>query len=103
MILKEVIDDLKPLRKGGVTFYPAASLERIFDWAQTSARELQWVEGVFYDPDSDDGELSLSYICERREAEYEGFRLTCVRLAREMEAEAAAKGLGAYFEIGISA
>lgn len=103
MILQEAIaDDLTPLSKGGITFYPAASLERIFTWAQAEGRELQWVEGVFYRPDTDEGELSLSYICERREAEYEPFRLTCISLAQEMEAEAAVKGMGAYFEIGIS-
>ena len=104
MILQEAIaDDLIPRRKGGITFYPAASLERIFDWATSAGRTLEWVEGVFYRPGADEGELSLSYICERRGTDYTVFRQTCVGLAGEIEREAAEKARGAYFEIGVSA
>lgn len=103
MILKEAIaKDLEPLRNGGITFYPAAKLERIFDWARAAGRELEWVEGVFYRPDTDEGQLSLSYICERDGAEYGLFRQQCLDLTPDMEAEAASKHMSAYFEIGIT-
>ncbi len=103
MILDETIaEDLRPLRKGGITFYPAAALQRIFDWAQHVSRRLEWVEGVFYNLDTDEGQLSLSYICEHRAGGYASFREACLSMVSEMEAEAAVKGMGAYFEIGIS-
>ncbi len=90
------------MRKGGITFYPAASIERIFNWADTQGRTLEWMEGVFYRPDTDEGQLSLSYMRERGDENYTDFRAACVRLALEIETEAAAKGMGAYFELGIS-
>ena len=103
MILEEAIaDDLKPRRKGGITFYPAAAIERIFDWAESRDRRIEWVEGVFYRPETDEGQLSLSYMHELREQSYRDFRATCVRLAAEMEAEAMTRDMGAYFELGIS-
>lgn len=103
MILKDAVaEDITPLRKGGITFYPAAALERIFDWAQATSRQLEWVEGVFYRPDTDEGQLSLSYMCERGDAEYGSFRETCLGLVPDIEAEAASKHMGAYFEIGVS-
>jgi hypothetical protein len=103
MILKETIaEDLKPLRKGGVTFYPASALEQIFDWAQDSSRQIKWVEGVFYCPSTDEGQLSVWYIHERGDEKYTSFRASCLGLVPEMEAEAATIGMGAYFEIGVS-
>ena len=90
------------MRKGGITFYPAASIERIFDWADSQGRTLEWMEGVFYCPETDEGQLSVSYMCERGDESYTDFRATCVRLALEIETEAAAKCMGAYFELGIS-
>ncbi len=103
-ILKEVIaDDLKPLRKGGVTFYPADSLERIFKWAKETGRRVEWVEGLFYRADTHEGQLSLGYMCERQGAEDDAFLKTCLSLIDEFEAEAVGNGMGAYFEIGITA
>ncbi len=60
------------------------------------------MEGVFYRPETDEGQLSLSYMCERGDENYTDFRADCVRLALEIETEATAKGMGAYFELGIS-
>ena len=61
------------------------------------------MEGVFYCPKTDEGQLSLSYMCERRDDQsYREFRATCVRLALEIEVEAAAKLMSAYFEIGVA-
>lgn len=103
MILKEVVaEDLRPLRKGGITFYPAASLPRIFEWAEEQSRTLEWVEGVFYRPDTQEGELSGGYIAIRRKQDHASFKSTCLDLISEFEAEAASKAMGAYFEIGIS-
>lgn len=103
MILEEAIaEDLKPLRSGGITLYPAAALEQVFNWAQTAHRQLEWVEGVFYRPETDEGQLSLSYMCELRDAEYESFRATCLGLVPDIQAEAASKHMGAYFEIGVA-
>jgi len=103
VILEEAIaDDLRPTRRGGITFYPAASITRIFDWADARGRTLEWMEGVFYCPDTDERQLSLSYMCERAHGSYTDFRASCIRLALEMETEATAKGMGAYFEVGIS-
>jgi hypothetical protein len=102
MILEEVIaENLKPVRSGGITMYPAEALERIFGWAEGASRELEWVEGVFYSPATDQGQLSLSYMCERRDEEYTSFRATCLSLVPEIEAEAASNGMGAYFEVGV--
>jgi hypothetical protein len=42
MILDEAVAaDLKPKTKGGITFYPAAALDRILEWAQRSSRQLE--------------------------------------------------------------
>jgi hypothetical protein len=103
VILKEAIaDDLRPTCRGGITFYPAASIARIFDWADAQGGTLEWIEGVFYCPDTDEGQLSLSYMCERAHESYTDFRASCIRLALEMDTEASAKGMGAYFGLGIS-
>lgn len=103
MILDETIaEDLKPLRKGGITFYPAAALQRIFDWAQHASRRLEWVEGVFYCLETDGGQLSLSYMREHGAEGYASFREACLTMVSEMEAEGATIGMGAYIEIGIS-
>lgn len=103
MILKEAIaEGVEPLRSGGITFYPAATLERIFDWAQATCRQIEWVEGVFYRLETGEGQLSLSYICERKDAEDESFRAACLGLVAEMEAEATSIEMGAYFEIGVT-
>ena len=54
-VLKEVIaDDLEPTSKGGIIFYPASELHRIFEWAQDAGRTLEWVEGIFYQPGNDE-------------------------------------------------
>lgn len=103
MILREAIaGDLIPSKKGGLTFYPAAALDRIFQWAQGSSRQVKWVEGVFYSPETDEGQLSLGYICECGDTEYAAFRDACLSLVPEIGAEAATKSMAAYFEIGIS-
>lgn len=91
-----------PVRSGGITLYPANELNVIFDWAERNGRSLEWIEGVFYDPKKDRGQLSLSYICECG-PDYAAFKAQCLRFAPEIEAEAATIGLDAYFEIGISA
>jgi hypothetical protein len=104
MILKaEVAENLKPLRAGGITLYPASALGRIFEWADREGRTVEWVEGVFHNPDPPLGQLSLGYICERRGADYAEFRETCLGLVDPIEAEGIELGMGAYFEIGISA
>lgn len=63
---------------------------------------MEWVEGLFYRLKTDEGQLSLGYICERADENYPDFRAACVRLAVEIEQEAATKGMSAYFELGIS-
>ena len=103
MILNEdVAEDLRPLQKGGITFYPAASLPRIFEWAEGLGRTLEYVEGVFYRPVTHEGQLSGGYIVVRGEHDHAAFKGTCLGLIVQFEAEAATKGMGAYFEIGIS-
>lgn len=103
VILKEVVaDDVVPVCSGRITFYPASSLSRIFDWAEERGRKLEWVEGLFHKPGVQGGLLTLSYICERRDAEYSAFRDKCLSLVESIKAEAAEKGMNAYFEIGIS-
>lgn len=91
-----------PVRSGGITLYPANELKVIFDWAERNSRSLEWIEGAFYDPKEDRGQLILSYICECG-PDYAAFKAQCLRLVPEMEAEAVTIGLDAYFEIGISA
>jgi hypothetical protein len=101
-ILKEAISDrLKPLRKGGVTFYPAAAMAEVFGWAADSGRTIEWVEGLFYRPETDDGQLSTAYICQRKDWPSD-FRQRCLKLAEQIEPDAASRGMGGYFEIGIS-
>lgn len=104
MILNEAIaDDLTPLTSGGITLYPAASLERIFDWVDGQGRTLEWLEAAFYDPKTGVGELALRHsTVERNGADYALFRQTCLGIVDEFEVEAAAIGMGAYFEVGIS-
>jgi hypothetical protein len=103
MILEEAIgEDLKPMRKGGITLYPAAALQRIFEWARGESRELEWVEGVFYSPERDEGQLSLSYTCERGDEDYSAFRDACLSFVPEIEAEGATKSMVPYFEIGVT-
>ncbi|AHE53993.1 hypothetical protein NX02_11410 [Sphingomonas sanxanigenens DSM 19645 = NX02] len=91
-----------PVRCGGITLYPANELNVIFDWAERNSRSLEWVEGAFFDPKEDRGQLSVSYICECG-SDYAAFKAQCLSLVPEIEAEAATIGLAAYFEIGISA
>ena len=101
--LKGVIaENLHPQVKGGVTMYPADDLARIFDWADENGRSLEWIEGVFYNPRTHEGQLSHGYICQRHTGEYGAFRTSCLRLAEEIIAEAGRLGMGGYFEIGIS-
>jgi len=98
----EISNELKPEKNGGVTMYPAFSLVQIFSWADKAGRTIEWVEGVFYAPTSQTGQLALDYVAERRDGDYEQFRQTCVRLASEIQAAAASREMGGYFEIGIS-
>ncbi len=103
MILDERLDaGLMPAHSGGITLYPANDLKVIFDWAEPNSRALEWIEGAFYDSKRDRGQLSLSYICECG-PDYDAFKAECLSMVPEIEAEAATIGLGAYFEIGISA
>jgi hypothetical protein len=104
MVLNEdIADDLTPLTSGGITLYPAASLERIFDWADRQGRTLEWLEAAFYDPKTRIGELALRHsTVEREGADYTRFRHMCLGIVGEFEAEATEIGMGAYFEIGIS-
>jgi len=102
MILQEAIGDLKPARKAGVTLYPASALASIFDWAAKRGRTLEWVEGVFYRPDTDEGQLSVAYIRRRGTTDTTAFRQTCLRLGEQLEAEAASLEMHGYFEIGVS-
>lgn len=102
IILEEQVGDrLLPLRIGGITLYPAEELGTIFNWAQRAGRTLEWIEGAFYDPEGDQGQHSLNYMCERG-PDYEAFKARCLSFVPEIEAEAAAIGMGAYFEIGIT-
>ena len=97
-----IAEDLIPLKVGGLTLYPAAALPRIFDWADRTGRTVDWIEGVFYSPVDDKGQLSLDYICGPREGDDVLFRQTCLRMAEDIGADAAKRGMGAYFEVGIS-
>jgi hypothetical protein len=102
-ILKENIDeDLKPLRKGGVTFYPAGEVGRIFDWAHANGRTVEWVEGLFYRPTTEEGQLSVAYTRQREGADQTTFRQVCLELAKALEIDASANGMRGYFEIGVS-
>jgi hypothetical protein len=101
-ILEAVIaDHLRPLVSGGITMYPAHALGSIFDWAASQGRTIEWIEGVLYNPTTDKGQLSLSYMCEET-ADYAAFRETCLRLATAIQVEAAEIGMTGFFEIGIS-
>lgn len=103
IILEERIGDgLNPLRTGGITLYPANALGTIFEWAESKRRSLEWIEGAFYDVKQGRGQLSLSYICECG-PDYAAFKMQCLSLVPEIEAEAETIGLDAYFEIGITA
>lgn len=97
-----MIDELTPRRKGGVTFYPAEALPRIFDWASEQRRTIEWAEGLFYRPETDEGQLSIAYIAERKQGDPVAFRECCLGLARQIAEEAADKQMGGYFELGIS-
>jgi hypothetical protein len=102
-ILTSVIaGELKPLKKGGVTFYPANELARVFDWALQNERTVERVEGLFYRPDTLEGQLSVAYIGDRDGRPEATFRAVCIELAMGLEAEAASKGMGGYFEIVVS-
>ena len=82
--------------------YPARALERVFSWADSVGRTIEWIEGVFYAPESQKGQFNLDYIAERGDGDYEHFRRLCFRLASEIQTAAASRGMGGYFEIGIS-
>lgn len=102
-ILKaDIANDIVPLRKRGITIYQARALERIFKWVAAQGGAVEWIEGVFYNPETDEGQLSLSYMCQRGGSEPDRFRSLCLDLAADMEAEASIIGKTAYFEIGIS-
>jgi hypothetical protein len=102
-VLTSVIaGELKPLRKGGVTFYPANELARVFDWALQNERTVERVEGLFYRPDTLEGQLSVGYIGDRDGRSEAAFRTVCMELVRGLEAEAASKGMSGYFEIVVS-
>lgn len=102
-ILEAVIsDDIRPERRGGVVMYEAALIDRVFEWAERQDHRIEWVEGLFYDPNSDGGQMSTDYIVELQDAEYVDFRATCLRLASEIQLDARKKGMKGYFEIGIS-
>src|SRR5262245_26124642 len=104
MILKSIIDgDLQPIKHGGVTLYPAASLERIFDWAGRNGHQIEWIEGVFYDPAEKVGQLSVAYICQRpKGVDTQAFRATCLKTVSAMAEEPRSDSLIPYVEIGIS-
>ena len=97
-----VAANIRPQVASGAALYPAADLERIFDWADTEGRTLEWVEGIFYNPSTNEGQLSGAYICERRGADYAAFRRTCLGLVAKIEAEASTLGMEPFFEIGVS-
>lgn len=102
-VLKSVIGgDLEPIQKGGVTFYPANALARVFDWAVASGRAVERIEGLFYRPDTREGALSVDYIGDRDGRSEAEFRAFCTELAKHLEAEAATNGMGGYFEIIVS-
>lgn len=104
MILKETVDErITPIRKGGVTFFPAEALAEIFDWAASKGTPVEWIEGVFYRPETDEGQLSVAYILQRAGAEDSIFRQRCLDLAALMKTEAAGNGYQAFFEIGVTA
>jgi hypothetical protein len=104
-MLKSIIDgDLQPLTThGGVTMYPASSLGRIFDWADRTGHQIEWIEGVFYDPVAKVGQLSVAYICQRpKDIDSRVFRATCLDTVAEMAEEVRSDSLMPYVEIGIS-
>jgi hypothetical protein len=104
IILKSIIDgDLQPLTHSGVIIYPASSLKRIFDWADRTGHQIEWIEGVFYDPVEKVGQLSVAYICQRpNDTDSRVFRATCLDTVAEMAKEARSDSLVPYVEIGIS-
>ena len=97
-----IAGELKPLRKGGVTFYPAKALARVVDWALQNELMVERVEGLFYRPDTFEGQLSIGYIGDRDGRSEAAFRTVCMELAQGLEAEAASKGMSGYFEIVVS-
>jgi hypothetical protein len=104
VILESTIDgDLQPLTRCGVTMYPASALERIFDWANRIGHEIEWIEGVFFDPVAQAEQLSVAYICERStDTDSRVFRAACLEIAAAMMEEARSESLVPYVEIGIS-
>lgn len=102
VVLEEEIEGgPSPLRSGGITLYPALALEKIFSWADKEGRRLEWLEGAFFDPTTDTGRLSLSYMCEC-DGDYGVFKERCLSLAAEIKQEASSIRMGGYFEIGVS-
>jgi hypothetical protein len=104
VILESTIDgDLQPLIRCGVTLYPASSLKRIFNWADRIGHQIDWIEGVFYDPAAKSGQLRVAYICERSgDTDSRCFRTACLEIAAAMAEEARSESLVPYVEIGIS-
>jgi hypothetical protein len=102
-ILEMVVDgDIAPSRKGGVTMYPASALDRIFLWADRLGHQIEWIEGVFYDPVTNAGQLSVAYICELRGRDQDTFRTQCLDTVAEMAKERRHDSLVPFVEIGIS-
>ncbi len=102
-ILKMVVDgDLAPSSKGGVTFYPARELSRVFEWSVQIGRRVEWIEGLFYRPTTGEGQLSVAHIVQRHGKSDADFYAQCLDVASELEREAIAKEMSAYLEIGIS-
>ena len=100
----EIADDLKPIVSGGITLYPASQLWRIFDWAQNSGRKIEAVEGMFYNPHTRQGQLSLDFILEWKEgADYGLFRAACTQAASDIAEAAKERDVSGYFEIIVSA
>src|SRR5438445_4234749 len=89
-----IAEDLKPITRGGITMYPAADLDRIFNWAESQNRKIEWLEGVFFNPEKDEGQLSLEFIIERDDgSNYEQFRATCERMASEVQISPKSPGM----------
>jgi len=100
----EIADDLKPIFTGGITLYPASQLGRIFDWAEHCGRKIEGMDGIFYNPQTDQGQLSLDFLFEWREgADYELFKEACTRAASDIEEAAKERGMCGYFEIFVLA